>query len=340
MSVQENPSHAGLPPPPTIHHEFSDVHNASTDNETRGHAFCDKNPLWPPRNYDEQTQFDIANGRSHLVSESLLHRFSGRRSLIQQFNGKGRSEYKCLMSEMPLYSAVHSRPYTSGQKFTAYYEIRVLHLNPQNGGIAIGFIAPPYPDFRLPGWERASMAVHGDDGHRFVNDTYGGRDFTTAFKKGETIGIGIEFVARGKYISSSFCLPTTMGFCTSTSGTANALKQITINSVMRRRCDQYSKHARFLGPRFASLPLTNTAIDNQKSLSPALPHVKCFMVRGNRRKPEYEWDLHEEVDSTMEQPGGVEGLEGDRDLHAAVGFYGDAEVEVRFGRENCSWWPM
>jgi hypothetical protein len=35
--------------------------------------------------------------------------------------------------------------------------------------------------------------VHGDDGRRFVNDTWGGKDFTAKFVEGETVGIGMEF---------------------------------------------------------------------------------------------------------------------------------------------------
>jgi hypothetical protein len=35
--------------------------------------------------------------------------------------------------------------------------------------------------------------VHGDDGRRYVNDTFGGSDFTTAFKPGEVVGIGMTF---------------------------------------------------------------------------------------------------------------------------------------------------
>lgn len=58
-------------------------------------------------------------------------------------------------------------------------------------GIAIGYCAKPYPGWRLPGWERASLGVHGDDGRRFVNDTWGGKDFTTGFAPGETVGIGM-----------------------------------------------------------------------------------------------------------------------------------------------------
>ena len=63
-------------------------------------------------------------------------------------------------------------------------------------GIAIGYCAKPYPSWRLPGWERASLGVHGDDGRRFVNDTWGGKDFTTKFIEGETVGIGMEFDVR------------------------------------------------------------------------------------------------------------------------------------------------
>ena len=35
--------------------------------------------------------------------------------------------------------------------------------------------------------------MHGDDGRRFVNDTWGGKDFTTKFAEGVTVGIGMEF---------------------------------------------------------------------------------------------------------------------------------------------------
>jgi len=35
--------------------------------------------------------------------------------------------------------------------------------------------------------------VHGDDGRKYVNDTWGGVDFTTAFTSGETVGIGMTF---------------------------------------------------------------------------------------------------------------------------------------------------
>ena len=45
----------------------------------------------------------------------------------------------------------------------------------------------------MPGWERGSLGVHGDDGRKYVNDSFGGKDFTSAFNIGETIGLGMTF---------------------------------------------------------------------------------------------------------------------------------------------------
>lgn len=60
----------------------------------------------------------------------------------------------------------------------------------------MGFTAPPYPTFRLPGWHRGCLAVHGDDGSKYINDRWGGKDFTQPFKAGETLGIGMAFTER------------------------------------------------------------------------------------------------------------------------------------------------
>jgi len=39
----------------------------------------------------------------------------------------------------------------------------------------------------MPGWQRGSLAVHGDDGRKYINDSWGGKDFTSSFKEGETL---------------------------------------------------------------------------------------------------------------------------------------------------------
>lgn len=67
------------------------------------------------------------------------------------------------------------------------------HGDEADAGIAVGFLAPPYPSWRLPGWHRASLGVHGDDGRRYVDNSFGGQNFTQPFRKGDVVGIGMTF---------------------------------------------------------------------------------------------------------------------------------------------------
>lgn len=64
---------------------------------------------------------------------------------------------------------------------------------PRDTAVAVGFVGCPYPGFRLPGWNRGSLGVHSDDGRRYCNDSYGGKDFTMPFREGEVVGIGMCF---------------------------------------------------------------------------------------------------------------------------------------------------
>lgn len=114
-----------------------------------------------------------------------------------------------LVSYPPLYNVAAHSPLNpgasssaSGSKSTSspwtktiYYEVRVApSASAEEIPIALGFTAPPYPSFRLPGWHRASLAVHGDDGHRYVNDAWGGKEFLSSpFKRGEVLGLGMRF---------------------------------------------------------------------------------------------------------------------------------------------------
>ena len=80
---------------------------------------------------------------------------------------------------------------------TIYFEVRVDSIGRRNAedesSIAIGYCAVPYPTWRMPGWERGSLAVHSDDGRRYVNDTDGGKDFTAPIRAGDTVGMGITY---------------------------------------------------------------------------------------------------------------------------------------------------
>ena len=187
-----------LPPPPTLGHKFSPSSNAEELDGIRAHQWCETYPLLQPH------QPLVAQTRAVLAGNLALQRPPEYRGqLFQEGTGawRGRTESKnkdsCLITSLPLYFAMADSPFHTERSKTIYFEVDMNSLgNSRNGeesSLALGFCAVPYPTWRMVGWQRGSLAVHSDDGHRYVNDTDGGQDFTSPFQAGETIGIGITF---------------------------------------------------------------------------------------------------------------------------------------------------
>lgn len=44
--------------------------------------------------------------------------------------------------------------------------------------------------------------MHGDDGHKYINDRWGGKSFTEPFRRGETVGLGMTFSRNGGRIET------------------------------------------------------------------------------------------------------------------------------------------
>ncbi len=274
------PDTALLPPPPLLGHESSPASNASLAEADRAHAWCRANVLYQPRlpNNDEYGCSQSGNIRPIQPRE-----FSG--SLVSRgigvWNGSTRAGNRdaCLVSNLPLYFAEVDSPLRTEVTKTIYYEVRVLGLggrgDSDESSLALGFSALPYPTWRMPGWERGSLAVHSDDGRRYVADTWGGKSFTSPIQVGQTVGIGMTF---------------------SISHNPPGYNEATFKS-----------------------PLA----------------VDVFFTREGRR--EDGWDLHEELDATNDV--GVDGLEGNYDLHAAVGVFGPVDFEISFNRTNWLFQP-
>jgi hypothetical protein len=101
------------------------------------------------------------------------------------------------MSKLPLYFPVRDSPFVTERSKTIYFETKIIRLDQRSRAdasvLSIGFLAQPYPTWRSPGWERASIGVFSDDGCRFTNDSFGGKPFTEPFRVGETVGLGMTF---------------------------------------------------------------------------------------------------------------------------------------------------
>ncbi|KAI0880063.1 uncharacterized protein GGS22DRAFT_176068 [Annulohypoxylon maeteangense] len=201
------PDTALLPPPPDFFagYDRSPSNNASKDECEAGESWCREHPLYHPAPLNANTSATTAAVSSGNITVYAPPSYLAKGgTLTQPEPGVWRGQStrgipdSCLATWPPLYQASAHSPLTTGRTKIIYYEVRILHDTSRNPeiGLALGFSAPPYPAFRLPGWHRGSVAVHGDDGHKYINDRWGGKDFTGPFRKGETIGIGMEFGAR------------------------------------------------------------------------------------------------------------------------------------------------
>lgn len=202
-----------LPPPPPLANDTSPTANATPEAGEAAFQWCNAHPLRPP--YALTPAHLSALARGHItLAQPLPPSFVGE--LLPHPTAPGRYRARTasacadssLVSALPLYSALAHAPGGYGRaasrKKAIYFELQVLgvggmpgaggqSLEEADAGIALGFVAQPYPAWRLPGWQRGSLGVHGDDGRRYVNDTFGGVDFTTAFGVGERVGLGMVF---------------------------------------------------------------------------------------------------------------------------------------------------
>ncbi|KAH6657321.1 hypothetical protein BKA67DRAFT_532535 [Truncatella angustata] len=186
-----------LPPPPNYFGSYDRSHtnNATEAEAEEGEDWCRRFQLYAPMQLDQQTQKAIQTGNINLFTPPS---FKG--ALAQTGLGvwKGftypSATDTCIASYPPLYSASTHSPLATGRKKTAYYEVKILPDSRREISLSLGFTAPPYPAFRLPGWHRGSVGIHGDDGRKYINDRWGGKDFTAPFKRGETVGLGIDII--------------------------------------------------------------------------------------------------------------------------------------------------
>ena len=192
------PDTALLPPPPSIGHEIGSLSNADSAEADRAHDWCKANPIIRPHRPSGAQHGAVRNGDIRLMKP---REYKG--DLLMPCMGTWNASTRpgatdsCLISSAPLFFAIADAPAQGRQKKTIYFEIEIASLGRgrynEECSVAIGYCAMPYPTWRMPGWERGSLAVHSDDGCRYVNDTWGGKDFTRPFKVGDTVGLGMTF---------------------------------------------------------------------------------------------------------------------------------------------------
>ena len=194
-----------FPPPPDVFGGFerSPANNATEAEAAAGTAWCAQHPLGPPVRLDAPALGALEHHNIRLMPPSgFAGTLDWRAPGVWAARTPAGATDSCIIGYPPLYCVSLHSPLpggpAAGAPKTIYYEARVRDDSRANEtSLALGFAALPYPPFRLPGWHRASLAVHGDDGHRYVNDILGGHSFTAPFRRGDTYGIGMRLSPGG-----------------------------------------------------------------------------------------------------------------------------------------------
>ena len=191
------PDNALLPPPPSLGHESSYTSNASSSLAERAELWCQRYPLFKPHQPTPAQVSAVAH------DDIKLQKPTGYRGSMRDV-GVGHCSLSttndpqdlCFISSLPLYFEMTDSPFRTEKSKTIYFEISIKSMRRLKDGtessVALGLCSVPYPNWRMPGWERGSLAIHADDGHRYMHDNGGGIDFTEPIRAGETVGIGLH----------------------------------------------------------------------------------------------------------------------------------------------------
>lgn len=184
-----------LPPPPNFFSGFdrSPANNATEDEAEGGEDWCRQFVLSHPLQVAPRELEAMSSGNINMFTPPFFRGILNRPSVgIWRGQSPSGGADTCIASYPPLYSVTAHSPLATGRRKTIYYEVHISEDSRNEVSLALGYTAPPYPPFRLPGWHRGSLGVHGDDGHKYINDRWGGKSFTHPFRRGETLGLGMD----------------------------------------------------------------------------------------------------------------------------------------------------
>ncbi|KAI8379550.1 concanavalin A-like lectin/glucanase domain-containing protein [Radiomyces spectabilis] len=100
--------------------------------------------------------------------------FVSGRTEIQFFDGES-----CVQTNLPL----------PRNQDVYYWEAKMFDM-PATTKVAVGVATKPYPLWRLPGWNRHSIAYHSDNGHKYFNNPFRSKPYGLPFQEGDVVGVG------------------------------------------------------------------------------------------------------------------------------------------------------
>lgn len=211
------PSYESTNPAPDPPHEFGKKHEATNISLRDAENFSNQYP--PNENLPTPEEIEniiIQDGYKAWIfkPEDILTKrtsISNDERTVELYKRKLGSKYDDMMiqTNFPFFTPEIHNP---EEEILHYFEITLLNKVSKDSTVAIGISTKPYPYFRLPGWNKHSVGYHSDDGRKFWNDEFGGRDYGPEWGKlGDVIGCGYKpktgevfFTKNGKFLGMAF----------------------------------------------------------------------------------------------------------------------------------------
>ena len=187
------PSYNSVIPAPEQSH-LRGLSDTTFDEYSEGVQFCLKNPV--KNNYEFKNK-DLETIR---VEGCRAWKFASTVGLVAKQNDDGTQTLEFKQKSKAVQSVSTELPLLRPQNSQFYYEVEFLSYKPCVG---VGFACLPYPSFRMPGWHRHSVGLHSDDGRKYYDDSFGGRNCTTPFQKGDVMGVGFDAYIGGVYFTKN-----------------------------------------------------------------------------------------------------------------------------------------
>ncbi|SAL96532.1 hypothetical protein [Absidia glauca] len=71
-----------------------------------------------------------------------------------------------------------------------YYWEAKMYEKPRTTVVSVGVATKPYPNWRLPGWNRNSVGYFSDTGNKHLNNPFHGKAYALGFQEGDVVGVG------------------------------------------------------------------------------------------------------------------------------------------------------
>ncbi|KAF9100231.1 Rsp5p-dependent ubiquitination, sorting of cargo proteins at the multivesicular body [Mortierella sp. GBA35] len=96
------------------------------------------------------------------------------------------------------------------QQEVYYWEVKMFEKSPDTV-VSVGVSTKPYPNTRMPGWNRHSVAYFSKDGQKYCNSPFSGYPYGPVYFEGDVIGCGyrprtgtIFFTRNGKRLEDAY----------------------------------------------------------------------------------------------------------------------------------------